>query len=117
MDYKSIEIKEACKIIREIMAPLEKERRIDILKRLPPSKRKTFGDLQKETGISASSLHDHLKVLVELGYVQKTKERPARYYSNEYVEKLCELAAYWRARKLEQLTKQLAIYQQVEAID
>ena len=113
--YKNVEIKEACKILREIMVPLEKERRIDILKRLPPGEMKTFGVLQTETGISTSSLHEHLRVLVDLGYIHKTEERPARYYSNEYVEKLCELATYWRAKKLEELTKKISEYQQADA--
>jgi DNA-binding transcriptional ArsR family regulator len=111
MVNRKVEIQEACKILREIMAPLEKERRVEILKKLPPGVWKTFGELQADTGIPISSLHDHLKVLVELGYVRKTDERPARYTSNEYVEKLCELAAYWRMKKLEELTKKLSEYQ------
>lgn len=115
MTYKNVEIKEACKILKEIMVPLGKERRIDILKRLPPGEMKTFGVLQAETGISTSSLHEHLRVLVDLGYIHKTEERPARYYSNEYVEKLCELATYWKAKKLEELTKKFSEYQQVDA--
>jgi len=112
MTNTDIEIKEACRLIKEIMAPLEKERRLDILKNLPTGELKTFGNLQIQTNIPASSLHDHLKALVELGYIQKTEDRPARYYRNEYVDKLCELATYFRARKIEELTKKLSEYQE-----
>jgi len=112
---KKTEIKEACKIIKELMLPLEKERRTDILRSLPLGEKKSFGQLQEETGISAGSLHDHLKVLLELGYIHSTNERPARYYSNEYVEKLCELATYWKARKIEELTKKLGEFQEGDA--
>jgi len=105
-------IKEACKILREIMSPLEKERRVDILRCLPPGEKKSFGQLQQECSISAGSLHDHLKVLLELGYIHRTDERPVRYFSNEYVEKLCELATYWKSRKIVELTKELYEYQQ-----
>ena len=82
------------------------------MKNLPKGEIKTFGELQVQTNIPASSLHDHLKTLVELGYVQKTEDRPARYYRNEYVDKLCELAKYFRARKVEALTKKLSEYQE-----
>lgn len=106
-----MEIREACQIIKEIMAPLEKERRVAILRSLPSGKKKTFEELQTSTGISTGSLHEHLNVLVDLGYVQKTEERPARYYRNEYLEKLCELAMIWRVKKTEELTKKLLEYQ------
>lgn len=108
---KSVGIIEACKIIMEIMAPLEKERRKDILRCLPPGAKKTFDELQVETAISVGSLHDHLKVLVELGYIHKTDERPTRYYSNKYVEKLCRLATDWKDKKVQDLKERLSEYQ------
>jgi len=109
---KILGIKEACRIMKEIMQPLEKNRRVEILKNLPFGEKKSFEQLQADTGISAGSLHYHLKVLLELGYVHKTDERPARYYSNEYVEKLCELTAYWKERRLEAMTAKMSEFQE-----
>jgi DNA-binding HxlR family transcriptional regulator len=105
---KRLGIEEACRIMREIMAPLEKERRITILKNLPPGEKKTFGELEVATGFSAGSLHDHLKALVGLGYVHRTEERPVKYYGDERLVHLCELAAELKAKKVETLKKELA---------
>jgi DNA-binding HxlR family transcriptional regulator len=111
MADRIIEIHEACRLINEILAPLEKDRRIAILKVLKPGKVMTFAELQADTGIPGSSLHDHLKILAEQGYIKKTDERPVRYLRSEYVDKLCELAEYLRARKVDELTKKLSKYQ------
>jgi len=111
MADKIIDIHEACRLINEILAPLERDRRIAILKVLKPGKMLTFAELQAETGIPGSSLHDHLKVLAEQGYIEKTDERPVRYLRSEYVDKLCELAEYLRVKKVEELTKKLSKYQ------
>lgn len=107
---KSIEIREACQIMKEIMAPLEKERRVSILRSLPTGESKTFEELQESTGISVGSLHEHLNVLVDLGYVHKSEDRPARYSRDEYVDKLIEVATSWRARKMDELANKLAGY-------
>ena len=105
---KSIEIREACQIMKEIMAPLEKERRVTILRSLPSGEKKTFEELQISTGISTGSLHEHLNVLGELGYIHKTGERPAKYYRDEYLDRLIQIATEWRAREVDELTKRLS---------
>lgn len=98
--------------MKEILEPLRKERRITILRGLTPDDPKTFEQLRELTGISNGSLYEHLNVLVDLGYVHKSQERPARYYRDEYVDKLIEVASSWRARKKEELEKRLAGYQE-----
>jgi DNA-binding HxlR family transcriptional regulator len=107
---KRLGIKETCQIIREILAPLGKERRVDILMRLPPGELKTFKQLEAETGFSKGSLHEHLGVLVNLGYVHKTDGWPAKYYCDEDLIKLCEYAAEIKAEEatsnVEALSKQ-----------
>lgn len=113
----AIEIREACQIMREIMAPLEKERRVTILKSLPSGEKKTFEQLQASTSISTGSLHEHLNILLELGYVHKTDERPARYYRDEYLDKLIQVATEWQARKIDELTKRLSEYQGVGKVE
>jgi DNA-binding HxlR family transcriptional regulator len=112
VETKPIEIREACQIIKEIMAPLEKERRVSILRSLLTKDMKTFEELQASTGFSTGSLHEHLNVLVDLGYVHKTEERPARYFRDEYLDKLIIVAMDWRERKVKELTKKLSEYQQ-----
>jgi DNA-binding HxlR family transcriptional regulator len=107
----SIEIREACQIMKEIMAPLEKERRVTILKNLPSGEEKTFDELQDATSISTGSLHEHLNFLVEIGYIHKTEGRPARYYRDEYLDKLIQVAMDWKARKIGEMTKRLTEYQ------
>ena len=107
----SIEIREACQIMKEIMAPLEKERRVTILRSLPSGEKKTFEELQAYTGISTGSLHEHLSILEEIGYIHKTEGRPARYYRDEYLDKLIQVAMEWRTRKIGDMTKRLSEYQ------
>lgn len=108
-------IKETCQIIQEILAPLEKERRVDILMRLPPGEAKTFKQLEAETGFSVGSLHDHLTVLVNLGYVHKTNEWPAKYYCDENLVKLCEYAAEIKAEETT-LHAEISTYQKESVI-
>lgn len=107
----AIEIREACQIMKEIMAPLEKERRVTILRSLPSREEKTFEQLQAATGISAGSLHEHLNILLDIGYVHKTEGRPAKYYRDEYLDKLIQIAMEWRTKKIGEMTKQLSDYQ------
>lgn len=106
----AIEIREACQIIKEIMAPLEKERRVTILRSLPSGEEKTFEELQTITGISTGSLHEHLNVLLDIGYVQKKEGRPAKYYRDEYLDKLIQIATEWRTKRIIEMTKQLSEY-------
>lgn len=96
--------------MKEILEPLRKERRITILRCLTSDDPKTFEEIRELTGISNGSLYEHLNVLVDLGYVHKSEERPARYIRDEYVDKLVEVAMSWRARKKEELEKRLAEY-------
>jgi len=106
----AIEIREACQIMKEIMAPLEKERRVTILRSLSSGEKKTFEELQSATGISTGSLHEHLSVLLDIGYLHKTNERPARYFRDEYLDKLIQIAMEWRAKRIKEMTKQLSEY-------
>jgi DNA-binding HxlR family transcriptional regulator len=110
-NMNSIEIREACQIMKEIMAPLEKERRVTILRSLPSGEEKTFEELQTATGISRGSLHEHLNVLMDIGYIHKTDGRPARYYRDEYLDKLIQIAMEWRAKKICEISKRLSEYQ------
>jgi len=96
--------------MKEIMAPLEKERRVTILRSLPPGDEKTFEELQAATSISTGSLHEHLNVLLDLGYVHKTEGRPAKYYRDEYLDKLIQIAMEWRSKKIDEMAKQLSEY-------
>lgn len=105
----TIEIREACQIMKEIMAPLEKERRVTILRSLS-SGEKTFDELQEDTGLSTGSLHEHLNVLLDIGYIHKTEGRPAKYYRDEYLDKLIQIAMEWRSKKIDEMTKQLSEY-------
>jgi len=117
---ESMEIKEACQIMKEILAPLQKERRVTILRNLSSDAKKTFDELQDSTCISTGSLHEHLNVLVGLGYVHKTNERPARYYRDEYVNKLVQIMADWRAKQVEEAERklfELSNYQNKETIE
>lgn len=107
----SIEIREACQIMKEIMAPLEKERRVTILRSLPSGETKTFDELQDATSISTGSLHEHLNFLVEIGYIHKTEGRPAKYYRDEYLDKLIQVAMEWREKKIGEMSKRLSEYQ------
>ena len=106
----AIEIREACQIMKEIMAPLEKERRVTILRSLPSGEEKTFEELQAATGISTGSLHEHLNILLDIGYVHKTEGRPAKYYRDEYLDKLIQIAMEWRTKKIDEMTQQLSDY-------
>jgi len=114
---KSIEIREACQIMKEIMAPLEKERRVTILRSLPSGEKKTFEELQTSTGISTGSLHEHLNVLEELGYIHRIGERPAMYYRDEYLDRLIQVATEWRVRKIDELKERLSEYQKENTIE
>lgn len=114
---KSIEIREACQIMKEIMAPLEKERRVTILRSLPSGEGKTFEELRTSTGISQGSLHEHLTVLEELGYIHKTGERPARYHRDEYLDRLIQVATEWRVKKIDALRESLSEYQEADIVE
>jgi DNA-binding HxlR family transcriptional regulator len=102
-DKKRVGIKEACKIIKEIMQPLKKGISADILNNLPPGQPKTFSTLKKEMKVPQTTLYNNLKTLEELGYVNKTEEWPAKYYASPEVEYVRLLATEIRERRLERL--------------
>lgn len=103
LERKKIGIKEACKVLREIMLPLEKGIRADILKNLPLGQLKTFSTLKKEMGVPSTTLHSNLKALENLGYVRKTDEWPARYAATPDVEYVRSIATDLKAREMERL--------------
>ena len=49
---------------------------------------------------------------MNFGYIHKTEERPARYYTGMIVEVLRELATERMGIKIERLYKELSEYQQ-----
>lgn len=100
---KKIGIKEACKILREILLPLEKGIRADILKNLPPGEFKTFSMLKEEMGVPSSTLYSNLKALEDLGYVRKTDEWPARYAATPDIEYVRSIATDIKMREMERL--------------
>jgi len=100
---KKIGIKEACKILREILLPLEKGIRADILKNLLPGQLKTFSKLKEELGVPSSTLYSNLKALEDLGYVRKTDDWPAQYAATPDIEYVRSIATDLKAREMERL--------------
>lgn len=77
--FEKRDIKEVCNFLREVIDILDKPRRIKILNQLPIGTSKTREQLAQETRITRSSLHHHLKILVDNGLLEKSMDRPATY--------------------------------------
>jgi|GEM_PF-3509635 len=74
------DVQDACAVVKEIFSVLNNPRRERILKILTPGKSMTFEQLKVESEISTGSLHHHLKILENAGFVAETDERPKKFY-------------------------------------
>ena len=86
-----INMREACRILKDIVRGLENPKRVEILNALPADATKTFNMLKAETKLSTGSLHHHLKELQAGGYIYKTYDRPAKFGRTNFLLYLLSL--------------------------
>ena len=78
-----------CSVIDSVIKSLKKPKRIQIIKTIYHSEKPlTFKEIEEQTKIPTTTLHDNMEVLYVRNIITKTDDRPSKYLLTDFAKEL-----------------------------
>lgn len=78
-----------CTVIDSVIKALKKPKRMQIVKTIYNAENPlTFKEIEEQTGLPTTTLHDNLEVLYIRNIITKTDDRPSKYLLTEFAKEL-----------------------------
>lgn len=78
-----------CTVIDSVVKAIKKPRRIQIIKTIYKAERPlTLKEIEDQTELPTSTLHDNLEVLYVRNVIAKTDDRPSKYLLTDFTKEL-----------------------------